>query len=425
MKDDLMQRDRYDNDLSTSSALARDHYIVGVDRILSGAADMVQPFEAAVEADAGFALGYAGLARALVLSNDMRGAKAALANAVGVAGGITAREASHLNVMQLQFGGKAAEALVAMKAHLFDHPRDVMIAGLGIGVFGMIGFSGHAGREAENYALSASLLPHYGDDWWMLGQHAFSACEVGQLETADKLIERSLTLKSDNSHGAHVRSHVYYEAGKLDDGIAYLEDWLPSYDRCAMMHGHLSWHVALWALEQGDTDKMWAWVDADVKPDASQGLPINIITDTASILHRAELAGQFVPAERWKHVSDYAAKVFPKTGQSFVDMHAALAHAMAGRSDLLKMYMSEAKGFAADVVQDCAGAFDAIARQAWGEATTFLSSALVDDARLGGSRAQRDLLEFSLMNVLLRQGKSEEAERIIGLRRPLQAHGAH
>jgi len=42
-------------------------------------------------------------------------------------------------------------------------------------------------------------------------------------------------------------------------------------------------------------------------------------------------------------------------------------------------------------------------------------------ARLGGSRAQRDLLEFSLLECLLKQGKTEEARRLIALRRPVLA----
>ena len=370
-------------------------------------------------------LGHSGLARALTLSNDMSGAKAALAQAIKVSNGVTTRELSHINVMRLQFEGKAAKALVAMKEHVASYPRDAIIAGLSTGVFGMIGFSGHKGREAELLAFTSMLAPHYGEDWWMLTQHAFSLCEVGKLAEAGKLVDRSLAIKRDHSHAAHVRSHVYYEAGNLADGTKFLEDWMPSYSRDGMMYGHLAWHAALWALEQGDMDKMWAWVDEDVKPDASIGLPINMITDTASILYRAELAGQVVDPVRWQHISEYASKAFPRVGNSFVDMHAALAHAMAGRKDELADYLDAAKGFASDVVQDCAKAFEAITRQDWASATTALSAALVDGARLGGSRAQRDLLEYSLVNVLLRQGKGEEAERIIGLRRPFRAHGAH
>lgn len=420
-----MLRDRYDNQITTKSDAARDHYITGVDRVLSGATDMAAPFEAAIAVDDNFVLGHSGLARALTLSNDMSGAKAALAQAIKVSNGVTTRELSHVNVMRLQFEGKAAKALVAMKEHVASYPRDAIIAGLSTGVFGMIGFSGHRGREAELLAFTSMLAPHYGEDWWMLAQHAFSLCEVGKLAEADKLVDRSLSIKWDHSHAAHVRSHVYYEAGDLTDGISFLEDWMPSYSRAGMMHGHLAWHVALWALEQGDMDKMWAWVDEEVKPDASIGLPINMITDTASILYRAELAGQVVDPVRWQHISEYASKAFPRVGNSFVDMHAALSHAMAGRQDELADYVDVAKGFAPDVVQDCAKAFEAITRQDWASATTALSAALVDGARLGGSRAQRDLLEYSLVNVLLRQGKGEEAERIIGLRRPFRAHGAH
>ena len=420
-----MLRDRYDNQITTKSDAARDHYITGVDRVLSGATDMAAPFEAAIAMDDNFVLGHSGLARALTLSNDMSGAKAALAQAIKVSNGVTTRELSHVNVMRLQFEGKAAKALVAMKEHVASYPRDAIIAGLSTGVFGMIGFSGHKGREAELLAFTSMLAPHYGEDWWMLTQHAFSLCEVGKLAEAGKLVDRSLAIKRDHSHAAHVRSHVYYEAGNLTDGVKFLEDWMPSYSRDGMMYGHLAWHAALWALEQGDMDKMWAWVDEEVKPDASIGLPINMITDTASILYRAELAGQVVDPVRWQHISEYASKAFPRVGNSFVDMHAALAHAMAGRKDELADYLDAAKGFASDVVQDCAKAFEAITRQDWASATTALSAALVDGARLGGSRAQRDLLEYSLVNVLLRQGKGEEAERIIGLRRPFRAHGAH
>lgn len=86
-----MLRDRYDNQITTTSDVAQNHYIVGLDRVLSGAADMAAPFEAAIAADDSFALGHSGLARALVLSDDMRGAKAALARAVEVSGGATPR----------------------------------------------------------------------------------------------------------------------------------------------------------------------------------------------------------------------------------------------------------------------------------------------------------------------------------------------
>jgi hypothetical protein len=267
-------------------------------------------------------------------------------------------------------------------------------------------------------------LPHFGEDWWCLSQHAFSLCEVGRVEEASAMVDRSLALNPRNGHAAHVRSHASYEAGDRAAGFSFLTEWLKGYDRGGLLHGHLSWHTALWALEQGDTDLMWQIIDSDVTPGTSKSLPILVLTDTASILYRAELAGEPVSPDRWRQVSAYAKQFFPTTSLAFVDVHAALAHAMAGDGDALAAIASNPSGPAAGLVRAFADAYGAIARQAWAEATAHLTAAMADHARIGGSRAQRDLLEFTLLGVLLRQGHADEARRLLALRRPALANSA-
>ncbi len=235
------------------------------------------------------------------------------------------------------------------------------------------------------------------------------------------MIERSLAIEPRNANGAHVKSHIHYEAGETKAGIAYLEDWVKDYDRSALLHGHLSWHVALWALEQGNSDHMWQMVDDNVIPGVAQGLPINIVTDTASILYRAELMGEAIAPERWQQISDYTKEFFPKPAIGFVDVHAALAHAMAGNAEALKAIQSNAAGPAAGIVSDFAQAFGAIADQKWADAVSTLTSPMADHARIGGSRAQRDLLEYALLHCLLKLGRKEEAQNLLALRRPVQA----
>lgn len=419
-----MLKDRYDNPISTSSTRARDLYVTAVDKLLEGAVHMTEAFEAVVAEDPGFALGHAGLARATHATGNVAGARSIIATAQGLAGGVTHREAGHINTIALLANGKTAEGFRAVVDHIADHPRDAMIAQTSTGIFGLIGFSGLPGREAEMLAFTSALQHHYGDDWWFLSQYAFALCETGQVDKASSVIERSLAINPRNSHAAHVRSHIHYEAGETETGIAYLDDWLAGYDRAGIMHGHLSWHVALWALQLGDIEQMWRRVDADVGPGAALGLPINILSDTASILYRAELAGETVPKEKWREVSAYASRFFPDPGLGFIDYHAALAHAMAGDGDALAKIVSNPKGPAADLVRDVAEAFGAIAGQDWLKAERLLVCCMADDARLGGSRAQRDLLEFSLLECLLKQGKTEEARRLIALRRPVLAETA-
>ena len=415
-----MLHDRYDNPVSTTSQAARDAYVAGVDGFLGAAADPGAQFEAAIAADPDFALAHMGLARTRQVQGRGPEAQAARARAVEVANGVTDREKGHLHVMDLLIQGRAGEAYPQIRAHVDDHPRDAMVAQTCTSVFGLIGFSGQPGREAEQLAYTAKLMPHYGDDWWMLSMHAFAQAEVGQIGPAAATIERSLAGNPRSAHGAHIKAHIHYEAGETEAGFAYMADWRRDYPRDGMLHCHVSWHVALWALERGDLDLMWATIDDAVAPGSAWGPPINVLSDTASILYRAELAGVDVAPERWKAISDYAARFFPKPGIAFADMHAALAHAMAGNAEALHKVRDEAVGPAADLLSNLAEAFEAVAGQRWAEAVTLLTRAMVDHARIGGSRAQRDLIEYALLNALLKQGRAEDAQMLLDMRRPLK-----
>ena len=172
-------------------------------------------------------------------------------------------------------------------------------------------------------------------------------------------------------------------------------------------------------MEQGDIARMWDVLDADVAPGGAEAPPINIMTDTASLLYRAELAGHDVPAKRWSAISEYAKQCFPKPGIAFADAHAALAHAMAGDGEALARIIRDAKGPAAEVVSRVAEGFGAVARQDWAAAAAHLTGSIADHERLGGSRAQRDLIEFGLAGALLRQGKGDEAKRLLAMHRPV------
>lgn len=416
-----MLKDRYENPISTSSTTARDHYVDGLDRLLSGSAGVGETFNAAIEADPQFALAYCGLARIQQVIGDQSAARASTARAQELADGITEREATHIKAMVLLTNGKAGEAYQLIRKHLTKHPRDALLAQTCTSVFGLIGFSGRPGREAELLAYTESLRPHYGDDWWFLCQHAFSLCETGQLDRADKMIDQSLAICPRSAHSAHIRAHVYYEGGEIASGAKFLDEWIPGYDKAAYLNCHLSWHIALWALEQGQTEKLWETVDNSVMPGGTWGPPLNVLTDAAAILYRAELAGETVPDNYWQSLSDYSAQFFPKPGLAFADVHAALCHAMAGQTDALQTIISGATGPAGDVVKSLAAGFGAIADQNWEQASHHLIAGMSDHARIGGSRAQRDLLEYALTNVLLKQGKTSEAQRLLLLRRPVQA----
>ena len=413
-----MLNDRYDNPLTTSSGAARQSYIDGVDSILSATADGDRLLQQAIDADDGFALAHAALARSLQISARGAEAAAAMAQARALAAGTSDREQAHIAMLGQLIDGNGPAAYALAIDHLGAYPRDVLIAQPLTGVFGLIGFSGLAGREAEQLAFFARLAPHYGEDWWFASQFAFAQIEVGQADRAARTIERALAGNPGSAHAAHVRAHIHYELGESEAGLAYLGDWRRHYDRQGVLHCHISWHVALWMLERGKPEAAWQVIDEGVRPGRAWGPPLNVLTDTASFLQRAELAGEAPEPARWREVSEYARQFFPNPGIAFADVHAALAHAMAGETEALAKLIAEPTGPAGDVVGALAQAFAAFAAQDWAQAIALLAPVMAGHERIGGSRAQRDLLEYTLVAALLKTGRADDARLMLATRRP-------
>ena len=76
---------------------------------------------------------------------------------------LPAREQSHVHALATVIDAGSVAGLAAAREHLATYPRDAMVLAPCTGVFGLIGFSGLAGREAELLALVEPLAEAYGD----------------------------------------------------------------------------------------------------------------------------------------------------------------------------------------------------------------------------------------------------------------------
>ena len=415
-----MLTDRFGQSITTSSEVARDAYIAGCDGVLSAAPGDRAYLERAVAADSEFALAHAALARARFLMADVPGARDSAARARKLAAQATSREQSHVNALCLAIEGKPVESLAASRAHLVEHPRDAMVAAPATGVFGLIGFSGRQGREPEQVEFLEAIKPHLSDDWWFQSVYAFALEEVGRLDEALDLIERSMAGNPQNAHGAHIKAHVLYERGEDRTALGYLESWLPGYAREGLMHCHISWHVALFALILGDTERAWQVYEAQVHPGGAWGPALNVATDAPAFLWRAELAGHVHRPKAWQDVHAYAQKSFPKAGIAFVDVHRALAAVAAGDGDAIGSVVSELKERAAsgrspagDVVPRLATGLAAYGKGDWAGAIAVLEPALAETVRIGGSRAQRDLIKNTLLAAYIKAGRNAEGRKLL------------
>jgi tetratricopeptide (TPR) repeat protein len=410
-----MLEDRYGLGLSTTSQAARDAYVEGVDLFLSANFGSEAAFERAIAADEGFALAHAALGRTRQLYSRAEAARQSIARSRALAGGLGRQERANVEILATLVDGNGPAPLPFALEHLAEFPRDVMVLAPCAGVFGLIGFSGRKGRELEQVAQLDALAGVYGDDWWFLSSHAFALGEVGRLAQARRAIDRAQEIYPRNAHGAHVYAHVLYESGEDAAGLAYLEGWLPGLPREAQLHCHLSWHVALWNFDLGNIEAARRVYAADVKPGAAWGPAINSLTDSASLLWRMQLAGQPVDAAQWREVRDYALREFPKAGITFVDVHTALACAAAGDPERLQVLVTqlrerEAAGklAAGPLVPALAEAFGAYVRGDWPATIGYIEPVLGEHERIGGSRAQRDLVEYTLASALVKAGRQPQ-----------------
>jgi hypothetical protein len=415
---DAMLDDSYGNRVSTNSIEATMSYNAGVHQFLGAEPGVEVSFRAAISADPNFTLAHIGLAREMQLRGRSDDVKQSLNTAFETSQSLSAREQSHLSVSSLLLRGKSAEARAAVYEHVKEWPCDVLIAQMCTSVFGLIGFSGLPGREAEQLSFMTNLTPNYGDDWWCKAQLAFAQLEVGQLDEAGINIEEALLSNPNSAHSKHIRAHLYYENLQDEEGLSYLQRHWENYDPSGALYNHISWHVGLWSLETGNLEQMWNVLDKHISPDNNQGPPLNVLTDTAALLFRAELAGVEVTPKRWRDLSAYAMTKFANPGLGFADFHAAITHVRAGNIEALENIIANAKGPVSDLTKKVARAYLYMQDANWLSASELFTSVVREHARFGGSNAQRDLLDFSLAACLLHQGRKREAKTILAITRP-------
>ena len=420
-----MLTDRYDLPLSTASTAARDAYVHALDLLLMLHDGVLAGFDAAIAADPGFALAHVGRAQILLIFADAPGARAALARADAVAGGITAREASQIRFFHTMLGSPINITIAAMEAHLVQWPRDALVLNTTANPNGLIGSSGEVGQKARQAAVMDRLAPHYGQDWWFDSSHAMALSEVGRHDEARVRIARSLARQPASGWIAHSQAHLLYEEGDAAGAQAFLGGWLKTYPRGGILHGHLHWHQALGALGLGDLDEARRLYRQSFSLASHSGFARQKLTDAVSFLWRLELAGQPRDEADWRALHDFAQHSFPQPSLAFPDLHVMLAQSVAGDAGGLAARAARMEAMARDgrypsgpVLPAMSRGFLAFQRGDFSSAIESLEPLLGESERVGGSRAQTDLVEFTLLSACVQAGRIDDLRRLMGARRP-------
>jgi hypothetical protein len=149
------------------------------------------------------------------------------------------------------------------------------------------------------------------------------------------------------------------------------------------------------------------------------------MSDAAAFLWRSELAGHPRDATAWRALHGYATSTLPSPGSGLADLHVILAQAVMGddsgldsRSRRMEEMARDGRYPSGSYLPTLSRGFAAFERRDFSATIELLAPLAAENERIGGSRAQHDLIEFTLLKAYLEAGRAEEAQRLLGARRP-------
>jgi tetratricopeptide (TPR) repeat protein len=404
--------DRYGLTVTTESPAALAQFQDGMDRLLAYRPGAEECFAAALAADERLSVAEAGRALLAVVQGDAATARAAAGRARETVAGATRRERQHVDALSALVAGETARGLALVDEHVKDFPRDAVLVNQ---ASSSIALAGRSDREEHRVAFLERLAPAYGDDWWFQSALAFTYHEVDRFEESRRLSEASLQQYPRNAGAAHNLAHIAFETLDIDAGAAFLDEWMAGYDRRATFHCHLAWHQAMFALHEGRYAQALAIFDRDILRSVN---PRSAMTDGTALLWRVRLDAAHEPLP-WRSLADLAAGV-SRPGYLFGECHAALAYAACGDEAGLTKLMDglralHAKGnpIAGRVVLPLVQGTAAFAAGDYTGALAHFEPVESEMHRIGGSHAQWELFEETMVACYLELARYDDALRLV------------
>ncbi|GHF35250.1 tetratricopeptide repeat protein 38 family protein [Streptomyces morookaense] len=432
-REDRVVTDRHAHPMTYTDADAARHYEQALDSLLHFREDVVTEAAAVLQASPRSVMGnvfrtYLGL----LGTEEKDAAEAATAFEAHCrhvpSAGLTVRERMHIEAASCWLGGDMHRAGSILAELVVAHPRDALALAVGHQIDF---FTGNAAllRDRIGGALSAwdTDDPHYG---LLQGMYAFGLEEAGHHSLAESVGLEAVERNARDVWGIHAVVHAYEMQGRHEDGIRYLDARTDDWSTGNYLNVHNWWHYALYQLATDRTDKVLAVYDASVHHAGSAGAAMELL-DAASLLWRLYLADKDTGL-RWPALADAWAQRDDGAYYAFNDVHAVMAYVGAdrisdaerliadremwlrevgtGRPELSNVAMTEQIGL------PVCRALVAYGRRRYADAVDLLLPVRHRLHGFGGSHAQRDAVQRTLVESALRGGRHDLARTLLSER---------
>src|SRR5690606_25220878 len=321
------------------------------------------------------------------------------------------REATLTQALNQLLAGRWTDAAITLDQHNSEYPLDIFALQVGH----LIDFYRASARSLRDRV--ARVLPHWSPSVpgypIVLGMYAFGLEEAGDYAQAEDMGRRAVELQPLDCWAHHAVAHVYEMQGRPEYGVIWMaqneQNWSGEGN---FFQGHNWWHYAVYLISLGEYEQALRLYDTHIGAAKS---PVALdLVDAAAMLWRLALVGAD-GGHRWGPVADRWDPHVDGHSYSFNDWHAVMANLGAGRYDRANEILQWLRQASTQTDEPAEwvrryglplsegfidfwhGNYDAAVQK------LYAARSIVNG--FGGSHAQRDIIDLTLLEAAIRGGK--------------------